>query len=70
MYINIEVTPQVNVEVIIIVIVKKTYRNKHASSIEEDKHVNFTQGPYFPCKWLMKNSTPGGGEKPHTVDSD
>ena len=32
-------------------------------SIEEDKHVNFTQGPYFLYKWLMKNGTLGGGGK-------
>ena len=51
MYINIEVTPQLNVEVIIIVIVKKTYHNKHRS-IEKNKHVNFTQVRYddFLCK--------------------
>ena len=62
MYINIKVTPQVNVEVIIVVIVKKMYRNKH-QSIKEDKHVNFTQGPYCPNKWLMENGIPGGGGK-------
>ena len=70
MYINIEVTLQVNVEVIIIVTVKKRIIISMHQSIEEDKHVNFTQGPYFLYKWLMKNGTLGGGGKPHTVDSD
>ena len=64
MYVTIEVTPQVNVEVIVIVIVQKTYHNKH-QSIEESKHVSFTRGPYddFSYNWLMKNGTPGGGRK-------
>ena len=64
-----KITPQVNLEVIIIVIVKN-YGNKHKSI--KKNNVNFTQGPYddFPCKWLMKNGTPGGGGKPHMVDSE
>ena len=66
MYINIEVTPQVNVEVIIIVIVeqKERHHNKH-QSIKENKHVSFTRGTYddFSYNWLAKNGTPGDGVK-------
>ena len=64
MYINIEVTLQVNVEVIIILILKKRIIISIKVS-NENKHVNFTQGPYddFPYKWLMKNGTPVGGGK-------
>ena len=70
MYINIEVTLQVNVEVIIIVIVKKRIVISLHQSIKEDKHVKFHSRTILSLQMVNEELLLGVGEKPHTVDSD
>ena len=71
MYINIEVTRQVNVEAIIIVIVKKRIVISLHESIEEDKHVKFHSRTILSLQMVNEERYSWGwGEKPPMIDSD